>query len=203
MAKGRALDFHLAHCWKTHNLLRTDRLSKSWGLHLSKVGLFQEAQHPTEWDVRVDDVYTEAWHTLMLPERSQEGRKHSRIRHILLSWGSLISRKIFSIMCPLTRRQQTDTEDKLIASWGSIQPEVAEVVLQIKMRGKAVRRDTEEWHLDLFCHLQCAGTNSNLVIPQKTQGVRQTTPELHISFGDMQTTECVRGAWDLLPVIAQ
>lgn len=187
---GWALDFHLVHCWKTHILLRTGKLSKSWGQHLSRVGLFQEAQHPIEWDVRADDVHTEGWHTLILPEQLQEGTKHSGIRYIFLSWGSLISGKIFSIMCPLTRRQQTDTEDKLIASWGNIQLEVVEVLLQIKMRGKAVKRDTEEWHLDLFCHLQHAGTSSNVAIPQKTQGVKQTTQELHISFGDTQTTEC-------------
>ena len=35
----------------------------------SKVGLFQEDQHPTEQDARADAVYAEAWHMLKLPEQ--------------------------------------------------------------------------------------------------------------------------------------
>lgn len=117
------------------------------------------------------------------PEQSQKCTTHTGSGHLLLGWIGFVSRIIFALR-PLTQRYQTDTEDKLFGSWGNIQPDVAEALLQIRMSTKGVRTDTAEWHLDFFCHWQPVWTGSILLIPLKTQGVRQLIQELHICFVD-------------------
>lgn len=182
MATKRALDFYLACCQQTRCLPRAGRLSTSWELCLAKrvsskkTNTLQNEMPEQMLRVLKPDI---CWSSL-----SNRRKAKSMLGSVtFLGWGGLISRIIFIIMSPLTQRHQADIEDKLIASWGNTQLEVAEVLLQMRVRGKESGQ-TEEWHLDLFCHLQYARTGSKVVTPPKTHGVRQTIQELHISFGD-------------------
>lgn len=117
--------------------------------------------------------------------------------------GWLHLRDHLGITWPLTQRHEADIEDKQFSSWRNIQPEAAEVLLQIRMRGKEAGTDTAEWHLNLFYHWQCGGTGSSLVIPLKTQGDGMRVAHLLCRYPSLwkypltrtQTTECVGDMW--------
>lgn len=99
------------------------------------------------------------WGSLSNPSKAQAEWEHSPFSQL----GWLCLQDHHYITRPMTQRHQAHIEDELITSWGNIQPEVAEVLLQIM--GEA-EKEEETWQND-------TGTSSGRMLGQ---GVAQLLP---------------------------